>query len=41
MDEGNFYVKNSVVRRVNDKTERVEVRWRFRQTTRAMLLKGT
>lgn len=41
MDEGNFYVKNGVVRRVNDETARVEVRCRFRQTTGAMLLNGT
>jgi hypothetical protein len=41
MHDDKFYVKKSAMRRLSDKTARVEVTCRLRQTTAAVLLKGT
>jgi hypothetical protein len=40
MDEGKFCLKNGLVRRLNDKTSRMEVWCRLRETTGAIILKG-
>lgn len=41
MDEDKFYVKNGIVRRLNDKIPRMEAGCRFGETTEAIILKGT
>lgn len=41
MDEDKFYVKNGIVRRLNDKIPRMEARCGFTETTEAIILKGT
>jgi hypothetical protein len=40
MDEDKFYVKNGIVRRLNDKIPRTEAGCRFTETTEAIILKG-
>jgi hypothetical protein len=41
MNEGKFCVRNGVVRRLHDKTSTLEVGYRLRETTGAIILKVT